>query len=199
MLNKVMGSLYDNRLALYRISDEKIHDVKIKNFVIMALDHAPEKFWTSPSSGSGKYHPPEDQGNGGLVRHIIKCAYISEELASFFSITDRQRDVVLAGSILHDIQKNGIPWGQKTHNEHGKIAYEWLDRFPLGMPEKDEIRNCVRYHMYRWCMPEDELPRAVQPIISEKIVQLSDFFSSRQCASFLPGIMINEEDIKSYF
>jgi hypothetical protein len=198
-ISKLMENLSPVRNLLYMTSYNKIDNPVIRDFVKNALDHAPQEFWKAQSSGSGKYHPPEDQGVGGLIRHLVKCVYTSEELGNFFNISYTDRDIVLAGTLLHDIQKNGIPWGEMTHYEHGKIASDWLDNFTLDNKIKDGIRNCVRYHMYRWCEPEKEKMRAINPTINEKIVQLSDFFSSRKCASFLPGYEIPEEIIENYF
>ena len=177
---------------------QKIQDSEIQSFVRQALDNTPREFWTAQSSPSGKHHPPEDQGEGGIVRHVIKCVYISDELSSFFSLSDTKRDVVVASSILHDIKKNGEPWGEKTDHCHGRIAYEWLDRFELRQPEKDEIRDCIRYHMAKWVKPDGELERALNPTTAELVVQLSDYFSSRECASFLPGVNVGKEDIENY-
>jgi len=50
---------------------ERINDSGVKNFVKIALDNAVEQFWLCPSSSTGKYHPLEDQGEGGLIRHLI--------------------------------------------------------------------------------------------------------------------------------
>jgi len=35
-----------------------------------ALAQAPKEFWTAPCSSSGKYHPPEDQVEGGTINAI---------------------------------------------------------------------------------------------------------------------------------
>jgi len=60
---------------------DKISSGSIKDFVVEALEHADPKLWVAPCSSTGKYHPPEDQGNGGLVRHLIKGTAVVEEFA----------------------------------------------------------------------------------------------------------------------
>lgn len=177
---------------------KQIKDDEMRIFAEKALDKAPEEFWKAPCSSSGKYHPPEDQGDGGIVRHLIKSAYISKDLCEFFDLNERDTDIVVTASILHDIKKNGEPWKESTDYTHGKIAYEWLNQFSLAYPKKEEIRNCVRYHMARWVQPEEELKRALNPNKKELIVQLTDYFCSRKCASFLPGIDVSEEDITKF-
>ena len=182
---------------LYKTLKE-ISDPEVKGFVCTALDHAPEQFWTDPCSGSGKYHPPEDQGLGGIVRHLVKGAVIASELCRYYNLTVQDRDIVVAATILHDIKKNGEPWGSKTTIDHGLTAYNWLGQFALKNPDKDEIRDCVRYHMGQWAEPEVERARALKPTLNESIVQLTDYFTSRKYASFLPGINLSEEQIRNY-
>ncbi len=177
---------------------EKIHDTDIKKFTKLALDNAPPEFWIAPCSSSGKHHPPEDNGEGGILRHKIKGAYVVPELARFYDISELDADIVGSGWLLHDIRKNGILWGNKTHSAHGLIAYVWLQQFPLKQPEKEAICNCVRYHMGRWSQPAEEAERALKPTTNELIVQLTDYVCSRECASFLPGIGLSEDVIKKY-
>ncbi len=182
---------------LYR-QIEKINDKDVQGFIKTVLDNAPFEFWTDPCSGSGKYHPPEDQGEGGIIRHLVKCSEISFELCNFFNIPERDKDIVIGSSIIHDIKKNGDPWSEKTDYEHGKIAYDWLEQFSLKQPEKEELRNCVRYHMWKWVKPDEELERALNPSLNERIVQLTDYFCSRKCASFLPGFNVPDEVIRNF-
>jgi len=177
---------------------KKIKDADIQKFTNLALDHAPPEFWIAPCSSSGHHHPPEDNGEGGVMRHLIKGIYMSLELARFFSISETNTDIVVSGYILHDIQKNGIPWGNKTDDTHGKIASLWLMQFPLKEPEKEAICNCVRYHMGQWVQPEEEVIRALHPTKNELIVQLTDYVCSREYASFLPGRSLSKRVIKNY-
>lgn len=189
-----------NEIIKQRLYDQakRIKDDDIRKFTTTALDNAPKAFWIIPASSSGKYHPPEDQGEGGLVRHLIKSGEISLELAKFYNLSEKDTDIVFAASIIHDIQKNGIPWTEHTDYTHGLIAYNWLEQFSLKQPEKDEIRNCIRYHMAQWVQPAEEVKRAMTPTTNEHVVQLSDYFSSRKCASFLPGIELTEDLIRNY-
>ena len=177
---------------------EKIESPHIRKFTKNALDKAHDQFWLVPSSSSGKFHPPEDQGEGGLIRHLVKASEVAYELARFYNITTQDRDIVVSAAILHDIQKNGIPWGISSDSNHALVAYHWLDEFDLDQPYKNKIRKCVRYHMSRWSGLKKEIERATRPNTNELIVQLSDYFSSRKNVSFLPGISLSEEVIKGY-
>ena len=182
---------------LYKETD-RITSPYIRKYIQEALNNAHDQFWLIPSSSSGKYHPPEDQGQGGLIRHSIKASEIAYELANFYNISEEDRDIVVGSAMIHDIQKNGIPWGEHTVYDHGLIAYHWLDKFSLKNPYKDKIRKCVRFHMSRWCSPKSEIKRACRANTNELIVQLSDYMSSRKGASFLPGISLGEDIINKY-
>jgi len=185
------------KLILYSKIFE-IKDLEIKGFVKEALDNAPLGFWTTPCSGTGKYHPPENQGEGGLIRHLIKCVEVAKDLCRYYEISDRDRDIVLAGTILHDIKKNGEPWGKSTDMEHGKIGSDFLEGFKLKEPEKTKIKNCVRYHLGRFTRTIEDVKRASTPTQNEMIIQITDFFCSRKYASWLPGINVGEEEIKKF-
>ena len=107
-------------------------------------------------------------------------------------------DIVLASVILHDIQKCGIPWQKHTNYEHGKIASNWLRQFSLKEPEKTKIIEAVRYHMSRFTGTREDIPRACSPTQIELIVQLTDFFSSRKYASWLPNHNTSQEQIDNF-
>lgn len=95
----------------------KIQDAEIREFAREVLDNVPEGFWKTPCSGTGKYHPLENQGEAGLIRHLIKCIYVAEDLCRYFNLSQEDKDIVLAGTILHDIKKNGEPWRESTDME----------------------------------------------------------------------------------
>jgi len=185
--------------VFYDLIDKKIQDDEIKCFVKEALNHAPKEFWTAPSSGTGKYHPPENQGKGGLIRHLCKTIIITEGLCIFFNMPRYDTDIILAGVSLHDIVKNGDPWGPSSHKEHGLVGARFLCQFELREPAKSEIIDCVRYHMSQYTGTKADVKRACNPTKKELIVQLADFYCSRQYASWLPGLKVREEDINNFF
>ena len=177
---------------------ERIKDAEIRRFVAAVLNNAPEGFWTTPCSGTGKWHPPENQGEGGLIRHLLKCAEFSQDLCRFFNLSENETDVVLASTILHDIKKNGEPWGQSTDLTHGKIGYDFLDKFNLREPEKTKIKNGVRYHLGRFTGTWEDRKRASNPNIYELIVQITDYACSRKYASWLPWVTLKQADIEKF-
>lgn len=186
---------------------QKIESQDIKEFVRAALCKADPKFWEAPSSSSGKYHPPEDNGLGGLIRHIKKGVAVIIEWARRAHFDTRELDMAIAAFLLHDICKNGcLLWGEHTDYTHGLIASQWLEQFHLAdKAAKIMILNAVRYHMAPWCYAinpfEDrmyskeemqinlkEITRAlVNPFRIELAVREADYWASRNDMSFLPG------------
>lgn len=185
------------RKMLYsRISE--INELEIRRFVKEVLDNAPNGFWTIPCSGTGRYHPPENQGNGGLIRHLIKCIETAKDLCRYFGVTQEKKDIILAAVFLHDIKKNGEPWGESTDMRHGKIGAEFLDKFKLKESHKTKIKNCMRYHLYRFTGTIEDIKRASNPTEEEKILQLTDLFCARKYASWLPGFEVPQEVIDNF-
>ena len=88
----------------------KEHDWKDDNLRWLACDiipnHIPEYFWTTPSSITGKYHPTDSLGEGGLVRHTIKVIQMGLKMSS--ADTTQKADEVMVACAFHDITKYGI-------------------------------------------------------------------------------------------
>lgn len=177
-----------------------IKSEKIREFVKKALSQAPEQFWTAPCSSSGKYHPPEDQVEGGAIVHSRKAVQVALSLFRFFNIENQLvKDKIIAAVILHDIQKNGIPWGEKTIYEHGLIAARWLMSITESNLGKEELRDLmdiielVKDHMGRWSQPYPAPALEIKgttEIITEKniwhlIIQLADYWGSRKWCPFV--------------
>jgi len=183
---------------------------KLAGRIKTILDNANKEFWIIPASSSGKYHPPEDQGKSGLVRHTIKAVEIIEEDSRRKMFEEYEHDCAVAAIILHDIKKNGDPWGRYTDYSHGIIAAEFIQKFfkPNYMKGKI-IVDAVRYHMAPWNtifsnridkrkkytgeelqIEIDERIRGMNPNRVERAVQDADYWSSRKGMSFFPGVSV---------
>lgn len=180
-----------------------IQNLDIQDFVRIALETAPLQFWTDPCSSTGKYHPPEDQQVGGILIHTKKAVQVALSLMRFYGFgPDRKeywllRDQIITAVILHDLYKNGIPWGESTHPEHGDIAARELEelarRTTLPKLWTDFIADLVRYHMGQWAKPSSNMAIVVSNIpkiasesvlIAHLIVQTADFWASRKWCPF---------------
>lgn len=185
---------------------ELIESPLIRGFVRTALFRAPKEFWTAPCSSSGKYHPPEDQVEGGIIVHTRKAIQVALSFFRFFEIKDQLvKDKIIAACILHDICKNGIPWGERTDYKHGLIAFDWLTSiFDVKAPpnyarpikpiviNRDivDIAELVRDHMGIWSKPEPTPALKAGKEITEKtiwhtIIQIADYWASRKWCPFV--------------
>ncbi len=123
----------------------------------------------------------------------------------------------MAAVILHDIKKNGEPWGTTTDYRHGIIGAEFISKFNFGDKTiKKMVMNAIRYHMAPWntTLPPDKMKFAMKypkkyifnqeemareleertrglfPTKVEKVVQDADYWASREGMSYYPGITI---------
>lgn len=188
---------------------EKIASSDIKEFTYQAFAEVDPKFFISPASSSGKFHPPEDNGEGGLVRHVIKGLAVIDQYGRRARFSLRDLDLGISAFLLHDTCKNGVIWSSdKTDYTHGLIAAQWLEKFELAdQMAKGEILSAVRFHMAPWCYAVDpysdraytrdemqknldELARAMYPTRVEQAVREADYWSSRSSMSFFPGVSV---------
>jgi hypothetical protein len=170
---------------------DTIVDDDIRNFVADALDNGPKEFWKAKSSSSGNNHAPENNIEGGLLVHIIKALEIAEGLFRFFGIDDSvDEDIVRASILLHDLYKQGNPWGEGYFREHGRTCADVLAQYTLNEYIKGRIMRCVGSHMSRWTYPMENLKQFIIPDNLQIIVALSDYMSSRNEISFYPNISI---------
>jgi len=138
---------------------KKIQDKNIKEFTEAAFIGAAPEFWIAPCSSSGKHHPPEDNGIGGLVRHLIKASAVTEQFARRENFTSYELDMARTATLLHDVKKNGMEWGNETLYTHGLLGAEYLQRIELkDETAKQIILDTVRYHMTPWntTLPNDK-------------------------------------------
>lgn len=196
-------------VKLIQKETEKIVSEDIKEFTYQAFAEVDPKFWVAPASSTGKYHPPEDNGEGGLVRHVIKGVAVVEQFGRRARFSQREMDMAISAFLLHDTCKNGVEWGEFTDYTHGLIAAEWLEKFELAdRMAKDQIKSAVRFHMTPWCYAVnpyenrnytkqemntnlDELARAMYPTRVEQAVREADYWSSRESMSFFPGVAVD--------
>lgn len=115
--------LLDNNLTeeelLRRYPEIKqIDGLQFRGEVVEALiSNHPDYIWEVPSSGSGKYHPPDERGKHGQWLHVKRMFYaydeMSDSLVQAGEITEAERESGKAAVFFHDLFKNGFP-KQKT-------------------------------------------------------------------------------------
>lgn len=131
-----------------------IVDAGIRQFTEYVLRQAPAYFWTVASSSTGKYHPPQSNGEGGLIRHTRAVVYFANKLCDVYSITGQEKDCVLSACLLHDIVKYGETKGQHTTKNHDYVGGLFTLRhgrvFGLEEETLKAIAGCIAWHMGRW-------------------------------------------------
>lgn len=162
---------------------ELIKDATLQKFTIDILQRAPESFWTIPASSSGKHHPEQSNGEGGLVRHILACLYMARETFCMYSATEEEQDCVIAAIIMHDI-------GKAMNEPHDIVCAQAL-RYARGKSEDSLLLKTiagVRWHMGKWstgstdCAYEERGPKRFPEDFTriEQMVHLADYYASRK-------------------
>lgn len=161
-----------------------------------ALEEAPVAFWTSPASTSGKYHPADSLGHGGLVRHTRKVFRLTLDLLNMLGIEpdNTRHSIALSAALLHDTWKVTDVDGHSNF-EHplraALVVSELLDKEfepdAITTLEGSLLCQAIRSHMGRWTSSKyspNLLPRPESQL--DHIVHTADYLASRKHISLLP-------------
>ncbi len=112
----------------FLLNQVEFNNPELKPLLEFCLDKAPEHFWTMPSSSTGKHHPPDENGKGGLVLHTIRVLKVANKLMECWNppfITD----AVKLASALHDIGRYGLKEKPSNHSlpNHPKLGAKFLE------------------------------------------------------------------------
>jgi hypothetical protein len=173
---------------------------EFREFLIFAFGESPTYIMDQPSSTTGKYHPPDEINDNGMIIHIKRCTGFALEIARKEKLLMFESDVVLAGCMFHDLLKMGpteVPekW---TNGRHPAFAYKFLGECwekyeKKTAPLKELVENlqfaCL-YHEGQWTndkgtwKPEEaallELPKTKLQKKLCKLMHDVDFFASRR-------------------
>ena len=183
---------------------DMIKDFEIKTFTTMCLNRAPSYFWEVASSSTGKYHPAQSNGSGGLVRHTRAVVYFANKLCEVYGVEHEIRDCIISACILHDIVKYGepkLPHTTKTHDFDGARFVEIIAKEQsLSESKTFDIIEGIEWHMGRWTKRKDGLTKSFPTEFSmvSEIVHLADVISSQKAISlnFLEDGVPVEEGVK---
>jgi len=176
------------------MSDEinTINDYNTREFALKLLDEIPEYFFTVPASSSGKYHPENDLGEGGLVRHSISVKRILDHLLvleGYFTFTNKEKELLKVAALFHDCMKSGTQ-SDYVANEHTKFlhpifasAFILVQAATVSFPYNDAmfIADAIASHMGQWHKSDRENGSLPTPVSdAQKILHLADYMSSRK-------------------
>ena len=164
----------------------RIEDTTIRQFTAKALRQAPKYFWSASSSSSGKHHPPDEHGIGGLVLHTVRVFNLSEIFLDSFDNGSIRHDVVKSAALLHDLYRYGVSdiAEDTTNKKHPELAAKALNGCDFQFIYKSEIIRCVERHMGKW---GEVLPNTVE----EWVVHFSDAVAAKY---YLPR-RLNDDQI----
>lgn len=174
----------EERVKLFSNELDWIKDSRIRDFAELMIKNAPEYFFIVPASSSGKYHPPFDLGDGGLVRHTRCVAYFAKCMAESMMFSARDTDLIILGALAHDIKKQGDGAGRHTVTEHPTLAaryirdlYSSYEDAPFTHDELEKLCAAVESHMGIWGS-KDGLPLPKTEF--DKALQAADYIASRK-------------------
>lgn len=161
-----------------------------------ALEKAPAAFWTAPASTSGKYHPADSLGRGGLVRHTRKVFRLTLDLLNMLGIEpdNTRHSIALSAALLHDTWKV-TDEADHSNFEHPLRAAENVGELLAKEFEPDAITTlagsllcqAIRSHMGRWTTSKHStftLPAPESQL--DHIVHTADYLASRKHITLLP-------------
>lgn len=173
-------SIHDEAAQL-QAACQLIKNTELRLFTEGILQAVPEQFWTIAASSTGKHHPEQSNGEGGLVRHILATLYFARETFCMYSASEEEQDCVIAALLMHDI-------GKAMNEPHDIVAAQQLRWKKSESPFVKAAIEGVRWHMGKWstgstdCQVEERGNKVFPQDFSriEQMVHLSDYYASRK-------------------
>ena len=180
----------EDKLKMFINEIGDINDADLKALATELIANADDYFFTVAASSSGKYHPPFDLGEGGLVRHTRCVAFVAKSLAESYCFSEYDTDCLIVAALAHDIKKQGNGETGHTMWEHPMYALSYVHEIyektksnvPLDVIRK--IENAVSSHMGKWgnypqfTKGNDPLPMPETEF--DKALQAADYLASRK-------------------
>ncbi len=91
------------------------------------IEKIPSHFFTKPSSSTGKYHPGDEQGEGGLALHSLRAKKAAEVLLKA-SVPPMLEDAVRMAALLHDVGRYGFADVASVYSlkNHAELGCDWV-------------------------------------------------------------------------
>lgn len=178
---------------MYKIFEKELNYItneELKAFIIECLEKAPKYFYHVPASSSGQYHPKQDLGEGGLIRHTKAVVQVAMDLIRCrqFNPSYMYKDEIISACILHDVIKNGFEDSEHTLKEHPLLASKFIynlwyknEKYTNINGSINAIMDMIKSHMGIW--NEDSEGYQILPLPNteiEKLVHLADYIASRK-------------------
>lgn len=134
--------------------EQEINSIKNENlrqFILNCFAKGPQEFFKIPASSSGRFHPEQSNGEGGLINHTKMVCRFANILSRAYDIRQEKTDMIIAACLLHDLHKPAYDHAIKTWEWIFKNQDELTDNFKIiGPGELSIIADMIKTHMGRW-------------------------------------------------
>ena len=173
----------------------KIKNESLREHIQKIADSCPQYYKEIPSSLTGKYHPPDETQEGGLLRHIRRCLVFAEEASRMYNLDDFGYDVLCSACILHDIYKTGLEKSDKTDSLHPVHIFDKIEEYINDNELDSEIKKYLYYiqfaclfHEGRWSHDDVgnilfNLKPNQRAVYYGTVMHIIDYFASRRSIS----------------
>lgn len=168
------------------INEIKDYDVKI--ITLKILENLPENFWYKPNISEYGETRREDEGVGGNILHTKRAFKIADDLAGMWKISDYQRDIVLAATLIHDAFLDNFLGENSSKDEIFHIHliqprikfinYQYLINSSKNKDVFDLIMKGVEGHTGECCLIPSLRYKDEDDFL--KIVHLADYFANKK-------------------
>ena len=167
---------------------------KVRKACEVMIEKLPDYFFEIPASSTGKYHPEYATGKGGLLRHTKAAVRIGYELLSNPIIGDKysekEKDLMLMGLLLHDGLKLGLPKEKYTRFDHPILMANYIKDNAKDLPLDDKeitfLQDVIKTHMGIWTTDYNGEEVLEKPKTKyQNFVHMCDYLASRK-AILLP-------------
>ncbi len=187
-----------NKVDYFNKEYTYIKDTKIREDLKQLVSKLPDYFFEIPASSTGKYHPEFAIVDHGLVKHTkvaVRIAYELLENPGLNNFTDREKDLIIVATLLHDGLKSGIEKEKHTRFDHPLLAANFVkENSTLPSEDVELIARMISSHMGIWTKDyngNEVLPKPKDKY--QRFVHMCDYLASRKFLNVnFEGIDINE-------
>ena len=189
---------------------DKMHDKDFHDWFVAFITAKDDVYWKTPSSSTGKYHPPDEVKEWGQLLHCKRLCHLVDSVCRMneenFEDTQFAYDILVAGSIIHDLYKAGLEGTEERTNKlHPQMIHYELTAIAKGYVVDNAIisnylyvlaKVCL-YHEGIWTLASVEpMPSSLRPFC-EAMHDLDYFLSRRDmfdCMQVGWGVTKEEEN-----
>lgn len=178
-----------NKIDCFKDELDYIKNEDIRKSLEIMIEKLPDYFFHVAASSTGKYHPKYALGDGGLLRHSKAAVRFGFELLNNPAIgdkyTEREKDLMLMGLLIHDGLKLGNPEEKYTRFDHPilmeKLVKESKDELPISEDEVDFVGDVIKTHMGVWTTDYNGNEVLEKPKTKyQNFVHMCDYLASRK-------------------